>query len=189
MTYSTDEFVVGANGRVMVAPKGTDGPATSTEDWSEDWADLGAVDANGLKPKRNATIKEIKIWQSRTTVLRLPDGVDISLDFTLLQWNASTVPLAFGGGEWAAIEGHSGEFIYDIPENPEVDERAFGFEWVTATGDHWRLVLPRASLTGQGDMTIVNNDVSPIPVTVGALATSGVSPGYFLSDSAAVDPS
>lgn len=92
------EIVVGASGKVLVAPLATAAPADPFAVWPAGWVDLGYVSEAGVKLHDGKTMAEIKAWQAFYTVRRIVTARDFKLSFALVQFNKSVVPLAFGGG-------------------------------------------------------------------------------------------
>jgi hypothetical protein len=95
---NASEIVVGASGKVLVAPLGTTAPADPFAAWPSGWIDLGFVSDAGVKMSDSKTMTEIKAWQSFYTVRRIVTARDFKLSFALVQFNKTVIPLAFGGG-------------------------------------------------------------------------------------------
>jgi hypothetical protein len=190
MAYDVDQIVVPIGAKVLRAPKGTTGPVDVTAAWVSDFVDLGAVSDNGATLKRAASWEAKNIWQSKSVVKRILKSVDLTVDFELVQWTADNLARWAGGGTWAAVGGHTGQFRLDIASSPALDEGCWGFEWANKDGgpttETFRLVIPSAIVTDVGDLKMVNSDWTPIPLTLGAQATDATPLAYLITDSAAV---
>ncbi len=183
MAYDMDNAVIGLGSQILVAPKTTAGPEDVTTPWGAAFKDVGAVSEKGLTLTPNLTSVKKKIWHSKSTAKVLITGQELAAKFECVEWNAVTFPLMYGGGAWA---GTAGSFRFDISSQPAAPEQVFGFEWLVDTYT-FRLVLDRASVSGVGDATLVNDDWTPVELTVEALDNAGIL-GYYITDFPGVDP-
>jgi hypothetical protein len=190
MAYDADQIITAVGASIVIAPKGTASPLDVTAAWGTDWTDLGAVSDDGVSLKKAADWDAKTIWQSRSTVKRILKGVDLTLDFTLVEWTAHTIGLWGGGGVWAPVTGKAGQFRYDILSSPSTNEMSWGFAWKNTLDDgtveNFKLVVPAGNITDSGDIKLVNNDWVPVPLTMGANATDTTPLGFLLTDSAAI---
>lgn len=187
MAFDTDNAVVALGSKVLVAPKATAKPADLTASWNAAFKDLGAVSENGMTITPNRDIDKKTVWQSKGISKVIVKSQEFTTKLELVEWNADTFPLFYGGGAWAAIEDSDGQFRFDVSSDPGTDERSFGFEWTVDTYT-FRLVIPRAQVSAVGDAKLVNNDWTPVELTIEGLATSGSPIAYFLTDFPGVDP-
>src|SRR5919108_1638037 len=105
MPKDSDEVVVGANGRIFVAPVGTAAPADTAAAYGVAWIDLGFANEDGVTLMVGKDVESIGAWQSMFPIRRVVTARDMSLSFALRQWNESALPLAFGGGTVSTIVG------------------------------------------------------------------------------------
>lgn len=102
---NASEIVVGASGKILVAPLATAAPADPFAVWPAGWIDLGYASEAGVKLTDSKTMAEIKVWQSFYTARRIITARDFKLSFALAQFNKNILPLAFGGGTVTAGVG------------------------------------------------------------------------------------
>jgi hypothetical protein len=98
-------IVVGAGGRVWVAPEGTTAPTDSTTALAGAFVDLGFVTEEGVKFSDTIEKKLVRAWNARRPVRRIAGNATTLLDFGLLEWNAATFVFAMGGGDLTGITG------------------------------------------------------------------------------------
>lgn len=179
----TEELVVAVAGDVYVAPVGTAAPTTATDALNASFYKLGYVSEDGVTFSTAPTIEEFLAWQQRQPVRREATGSEQNLTFGVLQWNAETVKLAFGGGQVAEIS--PGEFRYDFPSDDDaLDERAIVVDWQDGDEDH-RLYFQRGSVTEAVETQLTRGALAVLPITFSVLAPSaGGSPGSYWTSSA-----
>lgn len=177
MATDANEVVVGANGHVYVAPVGTTGPTDSTTALDAAFIDVGYISEDGAGVSDSKDIENIGAWQSLYPLRRIVTGREFNITFALRQWNATTVPFAFGGGD-VTDEG-GGEFKYVPPAAGEIDERALVLEW--EDGDkHYRLHVPRGMVAETVDTTFARNAASDLPITYSVLPVDDTTDPYEL---------
>lgn len=128
---TSSEVRVAANGKIMIAPRGTAEPADVTAAWGTGWVELGYANEDGVTLARSVEREDQQVWQSVTPVRRLLTGVELTTQFTAVQWNRATTALWFGGGQWVQPDAtaHPDLWRFDISAIPRVDERMLGIEW------------------------------------------------------------
>lgn len=180
---NANEIVIGSNGQVYVAPKGTPLPTDPVAALNAAFVGLGYITEDGATLTVTPTVENYMAWQSRTPVRREKTSQEITLAFALMQWNEQTVPAAFGGG---TVSGSAGNYRYDLPkDDAALDERAMILE-ANDGSVHMRWVFPRGNATEAVEAAYQRGAPSSLPLTFGVLAAAeGASPGYFLTDSAA----
>jgi hypothetical protein len=119
---AADEIVIGTSGGVLVAPVGTTLPTTYNDEPNAAFVPLGFLTPGGLSIPTSPEIKEIEAWQSADPIAARMKKRGATVNFELMQWNANTVPFAFGGGSIAADSGDG--YVYTPPTSEEVDEYA-----------------------------------------------------------------
>lgn len=102
MANDSGEILVGANGTVWVAET-TDAPPTNigTAMTAVDagWTELGFLSEDGVTWTDGKTVEGIPVWQSFYDARRIVTARESMVAFVLRQWDAVTIPFAFGGGE------------------------------------------------------------------------------------------
>ena len=173
MTKSVDEIVVGANGSILVAPEGTAVPAGIETALGEDWIDLGYVTEDGVSFSDGKSVASIRAWQSFYDLRRVIESREATAGFSLMQWNGSTVALAFGGGD--VTEDASSQYRYTPPDPGEIDYRALAIEWEDGDRDY-RLVLPRGMVSEGVETNIVRTEAGVLPISFAVLGEAGSDP-------------
>lgn len=181
----TTELTVASHGDVYVAPVGTALPTTVTGVLNAAFFGLGLISEDGCTISISPTIEEFHSWQRRQAVRRELTGQEIQAHFTLQQWNAENVKLAFGGGQ--VSEPTPGSFRYDLPSGTDaLDERAVVIDWQDGPNSKARAVFAKANVIEAVEVQLVRNSLAMLPVTLGVNAPdTGSSPGYFLFDDSA----
>lgn len=180
-----DEVVVGANGRILVAPVGTAAPVDITADPSATWVELGYASDEGVTFTVGKEIEDVNAWQSFFPIRKIVTAMSGELAFELAQWNRDTVPLAFGGG--LVTEPSAGAYHYEPPEPGTVDERALILEFEDGAKSY-RIVVPRGMVTEDVETEINKAPNSVLPITFAALGEAGVAPWYLDTDDPAFEP-
>lgn len=169
MPVDPNEIVVAGNGRIFVAPVGTAAPTDTATAWPAGWVDLGYATEDGVTISKGRDVTEVRVWQSRLAVRRFVTSETLDVSFSLVQWNADTIPLAFGGGDVVTAGGVS---TYTPPESGALDERAVGIEWVDGDRVH-RLVLERSMVSDAVETNLNATSPAELPITMSALAVAG----------------
>ena len=179
---AASEIRVGANGTIYVAASGTAGPANIGAAWTG-FTNIGYADEEGAKLTRAMETNEIKAWQSVSTLRYVITGVNLSVAFSLLQWDKDTLPFYMGGGTVVAQGG--GSFKYVVSSSPTIDERAFGLEW-TDGALIYRLVIGRGMVTETSETNVQRSDAVKLPLTFSAMTpASGSELAYILTNDTA----
>jgi hypothetical protein len=178
MALSASEIVVGATGNVRVAPVGTTAPVDVATAWAAGWIDLGYATEDGVTLSNERTTEDIMAWQALDPVRTVGTARLTTVSFQLMQWNETTVPLAFGGGTVTPTAGPPAHYRYDPPADATPDERALGIQWADGT-KVYRLIIPRAVVTESVETNLVKNAAGLLPLTFRALGTDGAASWYI----------
>lgn len=181
----TAETVVATTGDVYIAPVGSTAPTDADSALAAAWYKVGYISEDGVTFSHAPEIEEFAAWQSRQPIRREAVGSVDSIAFGIIQWNAETVKLAFGGG--TVTEPTPGEFKYSFPSDDDaLDERAIVVDFQDGDTFIGRLHFERGSVTEAVEVNLVRSALAVLPVTFSVLApTGGGSPGSFFSSSAA----
>ncbi|GAA3374297.1 hypothetical protein GCM10020367_37640 [Streptomyces sannanensis] len=175
------EIRVAGTGRLYVATADTDAPATfgadSAADWTDlDWKDLGFTSGEGVTFSKKDKLEPVDSWQSVSPVHYIYSARDLTLKFSLLQFNEDTLPFFMGGGDVKA-EGTAGTDIYryDIAERPFSDVRALGLEFTdvkAGTTDvvKYRFYIPRGQVTASDDIKLARKSAAQLGITFTAMS-------------------
>lgn len=174
MALTAEEVFIAGTGHVYIADVGTAAPADTIAAWGAGWTELGYTEDNGVAITPGKNITDIPAWQSRFPIRRIVTAETLTAAFSLLQWNATTVALAFGGGSWAGD-------VFTPPAAGSVDERALGVEAVD--GDKiTRLIIPRGMVSAVGAINLVKTGGNPIPITFALLGVEGEEPYTIIAN-------
>lgn len=175
------EIIVGGTGRLYAAPEGTACPSRLTGA-IPGFVDLGYTTEDGAKFTDSKTTNDIRPWQSFYPVRVHVTQRSAMLEFTLLQWNEDTIPLAFGGGGFTTPA--AGEYRYNPPSPETLAVNALVLD--IADGDrNFRICIPRGFVTSNAESTFAKTGPALLPITFTVLANDDGQPWTIDSD----DPS
>lgn len=163
MAQDAENLVVAGTGAVFVAPPGTAEP-TLADALPADWEDVGLITPGGATLNYNRDETPIRAWGLPSPVLRLVTGREFSVVFTMMEWNAVTLPFFFGGGTLAP-DGL--EYTFEEPDTDERNPKALLVRWSYGDED-WQAWAPRGAVGGNAAITLVENATADLPVTWGA---------------------
>lgn len=184
MANDADQIVVAGTGRVLVAAVGTTAPTGVSGAYAAGWTEVGYTTEDGVTFSDSKDVEDRAAWQSLYPVRRLVTGRSSSVSFTLLEWSASTVPLAFGGG--AVTEPSAGVFKYTPPDPEDIDERALSVEWTDGT-KIYRLVIPRGNVSEGVETNLTRTGAAELPITFSVLGSDATAPWHMLTNDPAFD--
>ncbi|MCX2968776.1 phage tail protein [Streptomyces sp. TRM70308] len=171
-----NQIRVAGNGRILVAPVGTDAPADIVSDWGADWADVGYTSSDGVKFGRKEKVTNVDTWQSVGPARFIYEDRDMTVKFSMLQFNSDTLPLYFGGGTVVETAAGSGIYRYDVASDPVADERALGMEFTDGEDVIYRFVVPRGQVTDTEEVELNRKGSLKLGVTFTAMALDNTAP-------------
>lgn len=152
---------VAITGAIYRAPIGTTVPATPTASLDFNWEELGFIGEGGLTEAPNDTTKEIKAWQSGTTVRRLITGFTYNWSFTAIEQNGVVLETYHKGSTMESAGGVSTLKVLA----PNSQRWMFLFDVID--GDkHERIVLQDAEVTERGQVVYKNDEAIGFPITI-----------------------
>jgi hypothetical protein len=169
MTIDATQIRVGISGSVSVAPTGSTLPVEPTIALDVAFDDLGANTEDGLTLSPSRSVEKIRAWQASKAVRTIVTEDELSIQFTLMEWNEKTLALALGGGTFSATTG--GDTKYVPPVSGSVDERSFVFEWLDDSITT-RLVVPRGMVTNVEEITVAKSGAVQLGLTVEVLGST-----------------
>lgn len=186
MPVNNDAIVVAATGDVYIAAVGAVAPTSpsATPDPLV-WSHTGAINDEGATFADSKTLEPIAIWQSFYPARRVVTEKDASVAFAMREWNAVTIPFAYGGG--AITEPTAGVYRYTPPAPETIDERAMLVKWIDGT-KHYMLILPRGMVTEAIETALAKAAASDLPITFSINGQDDVDPWYLLTDDPAFAP-
>ncbi|MFB7375494.1 phage tail protein [Streptomyces sp. NPDC056222] len=187
------EIRVAGIGKLYVANAGTDVPAFGTDsatDWAS-WTDLGFTTGDGVTFSKKDKLEAIDSWQSVSPVHYIYSARDLSLKFSMLQFNEDTLPFFMGGGKVeAAAAPATDTYKYEIAERPFADVRALGLEFTDVkaggtTAVTYRFIIPRGQVTASDDIKLARKAASQLGITFTAMSNGNGKPlaSFLMKDS------
>lgn len=171
-----NQIRVAGNGRILVAPVGTDAPTDTASAWGAGWVDVGYTSSDGVKFGRSEKTTQIDTWQSVGPARFIYEDRDMTVKFSMLQFNPDTLPLYFGGGEVRETSTGSGVYQYDVLSDPIPDERALGLEFTDGEDVVYRFILPRGQVTDTDEVEMNRKGSLKLGVTFTAMAVDSTRP-------------
>jgi hypothetical protein len=181
MANDSDAIVIGANGKVSVAPVGTTLPTTVTGSLNAAFKETGYISEDGVTFTYSKSVDGVMVWQSLYAVRRVVTDRDFMIAMVMREWNKISVPLAFGGGTIVESPSGSGSYKYSPPNPEDVDERAVIVDWVDGTR-HSRLVMPRGFASDNVESNITRGKAADLPITISLIAEDNALPWYMMFD-------
>lgn len=179
------EIRVAGTGKLFVAAAGATAPSFGADpatDWaSATWTNLGYTTGDGVTFSKKDKLEPIDTWQSVSPVHFIYSSRDLSLKFSMLQFNEDTLPFFMGGGEVKAEPAASTDtYKYEIAERPYADVRALGLEFtdvkVGGTAVTYRFIIPRGQVTASDDIKLARKAASTLGITFTAMSNGAGQP-------------
>ncbi|MFF0433082.1 phage tail protein [Streptomyces sp. NPDC004327] len=175
------EIRVAGQGKLYVATAGNAAPssfgADSAADWTgAGWKDLGFTTGDGVTFSKKDKLEAVDSWQSVSPVHYIYSARDLSLKFSMLQFNEDTLPFFMGGDSVKQDAAPAVDtYRYEIAERPFVDVRALGLEFtdVKAGGTtvvKYRFIIPNGQVTATDDIKLARKAASTLGVTFSAMS-------------------
>ncbi|MEU8543391.1 phage tail protein [Streptomyces sp. NPDC048717] len=192
------EIRVAGIGKLFVADAGTAAPTAfgtdTTTDWTgAGWKDLGFTTGDGVTFSKKDKLEAIDSWQSVSPVHYIYSARDLSLKFSLLQFNELTMPFFMGGGDVkseAVPPATSDVYRYEIAERPYADVRALGLEFTDVKAGStdkvtYRFVIARGQVTATDDIKLARKAASQLGITFTAMSKGDGKPlaTFLMKDS------
>lgn len=184
MTKNVDEIVVGANGSVYLAPKGTALPDSISDPLNVAFVDAGYLTEDGVTFTDGKTLESVRAWQSLYDLRKIVTGKDAMASFSLMQWSGANVVLAFGGGDVEEVvapvgptpgPAAPGEYRYHPPAPELIDERILAIEWADGDKDY-RLIFRRGMVSENVETNVTRSAAALLPITFAILGEDGFDP-------------
>lgn len=171
---NSSEIRVAGTGRVLVAETNAALPTTFSNpatDWGSDWVDLGYTSTDGVTFSKKDKLDPVETWQSISPARFVYADRDLTLKFSMLQFNEDTLPF-FLGGKKTDFRGNAttGVYEFDVPDGPTFDERALGLEFTDGANVTYRFVIPRGQVTATDDIKLARKAAAMLGVTFTALS-------------------
>lgn len=171
MALDCAEVRVGLTGHLYTAPVGTAMPADVTTAIPTPWVDLGYTTEDGLSMSVDTNKEDFNVWQSNSPCRSVVTSQTYTTSFTLVQRNADTLKLAFGGGEVTAAGVGAVKYT---PPPAGLNEAAFVYE-VQDGAITDRYLMYRGNPALSGDVSFTKGEMTGYEIEVTHLdSTDGV---------------
>lgn len=179
MAWKTaDETIVAGDGMVYTAVTGTALPTTAGATPNSAFNGLGYHSEDGVSINKTLDIQEFRAWQAKNPIRRERGVEDFILTFNLLQWNETTVPLAFGGGTIAS-DGGSG-YKYTPPQDADALTKVAVICDVNDGSDVVRFVIPEATIAEGVESQFTRDAMAGLPISLRALEPEAGGDPYYI---------
>lgn len=176
MAIDGNQVRVAGGGHVYVAAKGTAIPKDLAELDVKTFFDLGYVTEDGVSFSFGRESEDINAWQGdKVKVITTKEPA--MCKFSLMQTNADTVKVAFGGGAVTASGTAPNEiYTFTPPATGDNTERVLIIEFSDGAAKY-RYCLPRVQIEGTVEYTLTRNGAVTYPLEFGIL-DNGDSPKF-----------
>jgi hypothetical protein len=186
---NSSEIRVAGSGRILVAAAGATVPTDFTADWDPAvWKDLGYTSSDGVTFSKKDKLDPVDTWQAISPVRFIYSDRDLTLKFSLMQFNEDTFPFFMGGGAVSQPDptNNPGVHGYSLADGPQKDERALGLEFSDGSDVTYRFVIPRGQVTASDDIKLARKAASLLGVTFTALSSGPTAPlaSFVMKDAA-----
>lgn len=173
-TNDATAALIGSNGAAFTAPFGTALPTAYDTALNAAFTPVGYLTPAGPSVDSKPTTKDFNVWQEFLPIATRVMSIDGTVKFELVQWNAETLPFAFGGGTLTEIDTDSYGFE---PGDPSViDERSMVVD-VHDGDDIVRLVFEKGFNVGGFTTSFTRDNLAVLPIEWKLLASSASSRG------------
>ncbi|WP_097870331.1 phage tail tube protein [Streptomyces sp. rh34] len=173
---NSSEIRVAGTGRILIADVNAPLPEVFSDDpsadWGTGWTDLGYTSTDGVAFSKKDKLDPVETWQSISPARFVYADRDLTLKFSMLQFNEDTLPFFLGGAAADIRRDATKPDIvqFDVPDGPTFDERALGLEFTDGTAVTYRFVIPRGQVTATDDIKLARKAAAMLGVTFTALS-------------------
>lgn len=151
MANDSSRILVGGNGTIYTGPITCAAPTSAVSALataepnvatSTDYVEVGFVSESGVTVTPSQAVQPIMAWQSTYPVRKIITSRGLELEFKLREFNAASIPLAFGGGTMT----DTGPLWTYVPPGPEdLDVRSMIIDWQDGI-KNYRLYVPNGQI-------------------------------------------
>ncbi|MFJ8821644.1 phage tail protein [Streptomyces sp. NPDC102467] len=175
---NSSEIRIAGVGRLYVAAADTPVPSTFSDDTVTDWTgwtNLGFTSGDGVTFSKKDKLEPVDVWQAVSPVHFVYSDRDLTLKFSLMQFNKDNLKFFMGGGDVKAVGSSTDVFQYDITDRPYAETRALGLEFtdVKAGGAEavtYRFCIGRGQVTASDDIKLARKAPAQLGITFTAMA-------------------
>lgn len=167
-----DDVLIGtANGPgIWMAPVGTAAPTDATSALAAEWSTLGYLSEDGVTLSQSTNSEDIYPWQGRSPVRTMITERNLSMEFSMFEFNEQNLQLYFGMEQ--ATQGTADSWSLNVVSNAPAQIYSFVID-VADLDVKVRYYIPRGSLSDAGDLEITDSGVMALPVTLKTLDSAG----------------
>ena len=167
-----DDVLIGtANGPgIWMAPVGTTAPTDATTALAAEWSTLGYLSEDGVTLSQSTNSEDIYPWQGRSPVRTMITERNLSMEFSMFEFNEQNLQLYFGMEQ--AKQGSADSWSLNVVSNAPSQIYSFVID-VADLDVKVRYYIPRGSLSDAGDLEITDAGVMALPVTLKTLDSAG----------------
>jgi hypothetical protein len=171
-TLQADDVLIGtANGPgIWMAPVGTSAPTDATTALAAEWSTLGYLSEDGVTLSQSTNSEDIYPWQGRSPVRTMITERNLSMEFSMFEFNEQNLQLYFGMEQ--ASQGTDDSWSLNVVSNAPAQIYSFVID-VADLDVKVRYYIPRGSLSDAGDLEITDAGVMALPVTLKTLDSAG----------------
>ena len=171
-TLQADDVLIGtANGPgIWMAPVGTTAPTDATTALAAEWSTLGYLSEDGVTLSQSTNSEDIYPWQGRSPVRTMNTERNLSMEFSMFEFNEQNLQLYFGMEQ--AKQGSADSWSLNVVSNAPSQIYSFVID-VADLDVKVRYYIPRGSLSDAGDLEITDAGVMALPVTLKTLDSAG----------------
>ena len=171
-TLQADDVLIGtANGPgIWMAPVGTTAPTDATTALAAEWSTLGYLSEDGVTLSQSTNSEDIYPWQGRSPVRTMITERNLSMEFSMFEFNEQNLQLYFGMEQ--AKQGSADSWSLNVVSNAPSQIYSFVID-VADLDVKVRYYIPRGSLSDAGDLEITDAGVMALPVTLKTLDSAG----------------
>jgi len=170
MALDSTETVIGFGAAIMVAPLTATIPTNESSTPSGDWIDLGYATEDGVTITPNMTKTRIGAWQTPDPVRSWTQSRQMTVAFTLEQWNGENLIVAFDGGQVTLVSAGHYKYVGPAPTDSE-QQLQLMVDWADGS-KLYRAVFPSVSLSETGAINLRRSEIAGLPLTFDSLRIS-----------------
>lgn len=161
MALASENVRVAVTGAVSVGATTAAAPTDASTALDAAFNDLGYVGEDGVTEARDRTTNTIKAWQNSDVVREVVTEANLTYAFTMIETNADTVGLYYGG----TVSATDGSIVV-VPATTG-GRKSFVIDVVDGS-DYIRTYIPQGEITEVGELVYANGEALGYPVTIRA---------------------
>src|SRR5215467_1190909 len=161
-----------ANGPgLWLSPVGTAPPTDLQTAFPAPWVSLGYASEDGPTVSSSTDSTDIRGWQSLGVLRSVITGRSVTVQFQLLEWNATNLGLYWDID--SPTIAADGSFEFDVRSDQAGQKHQLAVD-IKDGANAARLIFPTVTLNAAGDMQFQRGALAVLDVTFSALETNGI---------------